>query len=155
LTQIYAPTWESYFIPVPKPTPVSLQKGDEHILLVDDEESIVSVEKLLLKALGYRITNSTSSIDAVELFRKHPEEFDLVITDQSMPKMTGLELAKNMIRIRPDLPIILRTGLVNSNLEQKAKEIGIRKVLGKPLTQNRISEEIRNVLDVYGCPVGR
>jgi PAS domain S-box-containing protein len=148
---VYLPrTAEICHIEHDKPTPVSLQKGDEHILLVDDEESIVGVEKLVLKALGYRITNSTSSPDAVELFRKHPEEFDLVITDQSMPKMTGLELAKNMIRIRPDIPIILRTGLVNSDLEKKAKEIGIRKVLGKPLTQSRISKGIRDVLNAFG-----
>lgn len=121
--------------------------GTEHILLVDDEEILVNMEKTILTRLGYSVTTATSSIAALELFSRNQQDFDLVITDQTMPNMTGVELAEKMLLIRPDLPIILCTGFSSIVSENEAKEIGIKEFALKPLSKKNLSLLIRKVLD--------
>ena len=89
---------------------IAIPHGHERILWVDDEPDVVDIGKGLLERLGYKIQTRTSSVDALELFRAGPREFDLVITDMAMPQMTGTDLAKEILSIRPDIPIIVCTG---------------------------------------------
>ncbi len=100
----------------------------------------------LLKKLGYQVTGAFGSLEALELFQVNPREFDLVITDQTMPDMTGAQMAKNTLQIRPDLPIILCTGFSENITRENAHEMGIREVVTKPITKAIIAEAIRNVL---------
>jgi len=122
-------------------------KGKEHILIVDDEEQIVHMVRLLLESIGYHVTARTSSVEALEAFHTQPERFDLVITDQTMPNMTGTELAQKLMGIRSDIPIILFTGFSEVITEEKAKSIGIREYVMKPIVKIEIARTIRRVLD--------
>ena len=106
---------------------------DGHVMVVDDEASIVGFMTALLENLGCRVTGLTSATEALRLFNENPEGIDLVITDQSMPDLTGAELAGALLARRPDLPIILATGYSNSIDEDTAKRIGIRRLLMKPV----------------------
>jgi PAS domain S-box-containing protein len=126
-----------------KPIPT----GTEHILFVDDEESLINMGKQLLVSLGYDVTTRISSIEALELFKTRPDAFDLVITDLTMPNMTGDELAKKLMAIRPDIPVILCTGFSTRITEENAKNMGIRAFIMKPLIRKDIAETIRKVLD--------
>ena len=121
--------------------------GNEHILLIDDEELLVEMGKRMLERLGYRVTSQTDSIKALATFQNQPQEFDLVITDQTMPGMTGSRLAQKMLLVRPDLPIILCTGYSNLISDEKARSLGIKGFAMKPLAKNDIAILIRNVLD--------
>jgi CheY-like chemotaxis protein len=103
-----------------------LKSGTEKILLVDDKEVIASMEQMMLERLGYHITTRMSSIDALEAFRANPDFFDLVITDMTMPNMTGGRLAKELNLIKPGIPIILCTGFCARIEEQIVKASGIR-----------------------------
>ncbi len=125
----------------------SIPTGTEKILFVDDEELIVSMGKTMLENIGYQVTAKQRSSEALEIFKNQPEAFDLVITDQTMPDMTGLEMAKKMIRIRPDLPIIICTGYSNLVDEKVAKAHGIKGYSLKPMTKSTIANLIRKVLD--------
>jgi len=100
--------------------------GTERILLVDDEKPIVLMLRDMLEHLGYQVTSTTSSPEALEMFRKRPDYYQLVITDQTMPKLTGGELAKEILTFRPDIPIILCTGFSEIFTEELAREMGIR-----------------------------
>ncbi len=124
-----------------------LPTGTERLLLVDDEEAIVNYEKQLLESLGYEVVTKTSSIVALELFRAQKERFDLVITDMTMPRMTGENLAKELMKIRPDIPIILCTGFSAKMDEKKAMAMGIRAFVLKPILKQKIARVIRAVLD--------
>ena len=122
--------------------------GKERILLVDDEELLARMGKNMLERLGYTVTARHNSIDALETFMNDdPDQFDLVITDQTMPGMTGFDLARRMLQIRPDLPIILCTGFSYLVNEESAKAAGIREFALKPLTKASIGQLIRKVLD--------
>ncbi|MFN2367934.1 MAG: PAS domain S-box protein, partial [Desulfurivibrionaceae bacterium] len=108
--EVFMPVFEGLLeqaIPLPETATLA---GTESILLVDDEQPILQLEERMLDGLGYQITCRTSSVEALELFRNKPEKFDLVVTDHSMPNMTGIKLAESMLAIRPDIPIILCTG---------------------------------------------
>jgi len=122
-------------------------KGNEKILLVDDEEQNVNMLKQMLKGLGYHVTAGTGSLKILEIFREKPENFDLIITDQTMPAMTGIQLAQEIIKIRPDIPIILCTGFSELVTEDTAKSSGISEYVMKPVTRNEIAVIIRKVLD--------
>jgi CheY-like chemotaxis protein len=124
-----------------------LPTGTERILLVDDEEALAEMEQLMLERLGYQVTARTGSLEALEAFRAEPHRFDLVITDQTMPNMTGLELCKELLEIRPDIPIILCTGFSDLITPEKAKAMGIGAFLGKPLVRHEIARAIRKLLD--------
>ena len=121
--------------------------GSEHILLVDDEKIIIEVIQGMLERLGYEVTARTSSIEALEAFRHKTAVFDLVITDMTMPNMTGKELARELMCIRPDIPIILCTGFSEQIDEGRAKEIGISAFVMKPIVIHDIANKIRDVLD--------
>ena len=121
--------------------------GNEQILFVDDEKALVDIGVQLLEHLGYRVVARTSSIEALEAFRSQPEKFDLVMSDQTMPNMTGEMLAKELIRIRPDIPIVLCTGYSEMITEEKATALGIKKLIMKPILMREMSETIRQILD--------
>jgi PAS domain S-box-containing protein len=125
----------------------SVPTGSERILFVDDEKALVDMVKQMLEFLGYKAAGRTSSIEALEAFRAQPDKFDLVITDQTMPNMTGETLAKELLRIRPDIPIILCTGYSELITEEKAKAMGIRELLMKPVVRAEMARIIRHVLD--------
>jgi len=121
--------------------------GEEHILIVDDEVKMVQIEQKILTSLGYTVTAVTSSIEALLLFKGQPETFQLVITDMTMPRMTGAELARQLLEIRPGLPIILCTGFSEQIDGDKAKALGIRRFLMKPIKKRELAEMLRSVLD--------
>jgi len=125
----------------------SIPTGCERILFVDDEEALVMAAEKLLASLGYEVTSRTNSREALALLRLDPSRFDLVITDQTMPDMTGIELAKEIIAIRPDMPVILSTGFSHLVGADEAKAAGIRAFTMKPLTKGEIARTVRNVLD--------
>jgi PAS domain S-box-containing protein len=118
----------------------------EHVLFVDDEESLASLGKAMLERLGYRVTTEISSIEALKVFRSRPHDFQLVITDQTMPHMSGVELARVMRGIRPDLPVILATGFSTKINAEQAQAIGIQELLLKPNTAQSLGEAIRRAL---------
>lgn len=122
-------------------------KGKERILFVDDEVPIVQMMQQMLESLGYHVTARTSSIEALEAFHSQPDKFDLVLTDQTMPNMTGAKLAQKLIEIRPDIPIILFTGFSERITEESAKTIGIRQYVMKPVVRGELARAIRRVLD--------
>jgi CheY-like chemotaxis protein len=124
-----------------------LPSGRERILLVDDEEPLVRLGKLMLEQLGYAVTTQVVSAEALEMFRRDPRQFDLVITDMTMPGLTGDLLAKGLLAIRPDLPIILCTGYSSRISKERAKAIGIRHFVLKPLVVGELARTVRNVLD--------
>ena len=121
-------------------------RGDEKVLLVDDEKQLTDLGKRMLERLGYTVFTENSSIEALEIFRNDPNGFDIIITDMTMPNMTGDKLAIAMMNIRPDIPIILCTGFSESITGEQAKEIGIREFIMKPLVLSDLSEKIRRVL---------
>ncbi|MBI4774248.1 MAG: PAS domain S-box protein [Deltaproteobacteria bacterium] len=125
----------------------SIPKGTEHILFVDDEEALAAVAGETLERQGYRVSVLTSSREALDLFRDRPGDFDIVITDMTMPQITGTELAKSMLQIRPDIPIIICTGYSEGMSEEKATELGIRRFLMKPLVAREVAEAVRALLD--------
>jgi PAS domain S-box-containing protein len=127
--------------------PDMLPGGQERILFIDDEPTIVEVADELLSALGYRVTAMHKSRQALELFERCPTDFDLVITDRTMPKMTGLELAGRMRALRPEIPIILCSGYRLDPAEEIFKNNGISAALVKPLDLKTVAETIRVVLD--------
>jgi signal transduction histidine kinase/ActR/RegA family two-component response regulator len=122
-------------------------KGNERILLIDDEEQIVSMEQQMLENLGYEVTARTDSTEALKEFSEQPQNFDLVITDMTMPHMTGDELAQKLLDIKPDIPVILCTGFNEDITEEKALSMGIQKFVMKPVIKNDLATTIRTVLD--------
>ncbi len=127
-------------------------RGTERILLIDDEEQLVRMMETVLKGLGYHVTSMISSLDALETFRVQPGAFDLVITDQTMPKMPGSELAGRLLEIRPDIPVILCTGYSSLISREKAKALGIREFLMKPVNRTELARTIRRILDSSKYP---
>jgi CheY-like chemotaxis protein len=121
--------------------------GTEHILFVDDEPFQTDIAKRMLTRLGYPLTTCTSSIEALDAFRQTPEVFDLVITDMTMPCMPGDVLAKELIVIRPDIPVIVCTGYSERINSDVAAEIGIRELVMKPVVIKDLAEIIRRVMD--------
>ncbi len=123
-----------------------IQGGTEKILLVDDEEAIINIEKQILERLGYHVTISRKSTDALERFKTRPEDFDLVISDMTMPKMTGIRLTREIKKIRPEIPVILCTGYSTQIDKDKSKVIGIQELLTKPVGIREMAEAIRKAL---------
>jgi CheY-like chemotaxis protein len=121
--------------------------GSERVLFIDDEEALVEMGEDILAELGYEVTSRMNGTEALALFKADPSRFDLVITDQTMPEMTGAELAKEVLAIRADMPIIMCTGFSHVVNEEKAEAAGIRAFAMKPLTKREIARTIRKVLD--------
>ena len=129
------------------PSTVSFKPGQGQVLFVDDEAPLVALGKELLEELGYEVTTRISSLDALEAFRAAPTRYDILITDQTMPNLSGEALAREILRIRPDLPILLCTGFSHTMTEEKARELGFRKFLMKPLLRRDLVLAIQEVLE--------
>ena len=127
--------------------PESIPRGNERILFVDDNESIVDIVQLMLQNLGYKVTGFTDGREALKVFSKKPSEFDLVITDYVMPHLTGGDIAQIMIGIRSDIPIILCTGYGDLISSEKAMAVGFRERILKPFNYGELGELVRRVLD--------
>ena len=143
---VFLPRSEGKYVPE-KPTPPDMPSGTEQILLVDDEQDIAEIGRQTLEHLGYSVIVKTRSVDALSLFREDPEKFDLIITDMTMPVMTGDKLAGEMLKQRPDVPIILCTGFSEHMSEEQAREIGIRAYVMKPYLIQDLAKMVRQVLD--------
>jgi PAS domain S-box-containing protein len=127
--------------------PPPLAQGREHVLFLDDEPSIVKMTTQILTLLGYQVTSFNNAPEAVACFEAAPEAFDIVISDVTMPKMNGAEVARRMMAIRRDIPVILCSGFTKLFGESDAKAMGIRSILTKPLSRNELANTIRAVLD--------
>lgn len=125
----------------------TIVRGTERVLLVDDEEQLVSMGKIMLELIGYKVIIATSSEEAFRLVDSDPEAFDVVITDMTMPHMTGIELAKNIQAVREDLPIVLCSGYRDVIDVESSKTFGVRACLGKPLSIESLAATLRKVLD--------
>jgi ligand-binding sensor domain-containing protein/signal transduction histidine kinase/CheY-like chemotaxis protein len=144
----------SVFLPVTKreipEKPTEKQeapKGTEHVMVVDDEESMVIMAGSMLEKLGYKVTVATQSPEALNMFEKKPMMYDLVITDQTMPHLIGTQLSKKMKSIRADLPIVIMTGFSESVDRKQIKEFGIAAYLAKPFDTYSLGILVRKVLD--------
>ncbi|MBN2568920.1 MAG: response regulator [Deltaproteobacteria bacterium] len=126
-----------------------LTQGNEEILIVDNNEELAWSFKNTLENMGYKVTGKTTSTGALNSFCAEPDRFDAIITDLSMPGMTGTQLAAEILHIRPDIPIILCTGYNEEITPEKAKEIGFCQVLIKPVTMYQLVQGLRRVLDQY------
>jgi CheY-like chemotaxis protein/two-component sensor histidine kinase len=120
--------------------------GKERILFVDDEEALVQLGKEMLTDLGYDVIERTNSLEALELFKSRPDWFDLVITDMTMPKMTGIELARELTLIRPAMPIIICTGFSEEITTENVKDMGIKELIMKPIIQRQLAAAVRRAI---------
>ena len=127
--------------------PEALPRGNERILFIDDEPAIIKMSQQMLERLGYEYEAKTSPVEALELFQSDPDHFDMIITDMTMPQMTGEKLAEEILKTRPDIPIILCTGYSERMDEQKSKEKGIGALIMKPIVMSDIAKTVRQVLD--------
>jgi len=119
----------------------------ETILVVDDEPQIAHVMQLMLESLGYQVVAHTSSRAALKAFETTPQAFDMVVTDMTMPELTGEELARNVLQISPGIPIILCTGFNEHLNEERARHLGIQRLVYKPIVRNALAEVVRSALD--------
>jgi PAS domain S-box-containing protein len=145
---IFIPAWQGNATPE-NVGDDAISMGTERILLVDDEPMLAEMSRTMLERLGYSVTVRMGGREALTAFRNQPEAFDLVITDQTMPGMTGTELARSMLRLRPDLPIILCTGYSSTISQDRIISYGIKGFALKPLAKREIAFLIRKVLDEH------
>ena len=143
---IFFPAVEENEVIESEPTE-KLPTGNEKILFIDDEPSIVKMTRQMLERLGYKVETKMSSIEALELFRSKPDQFDLIITDMTMPSMTGDKLVKEILNIRPDIPTIICTGFSDKIDAEKATEIGAAEYVEKPVDKRNLAFKVRSVLD--------
>ncbi|MBM4283676.1 MAG: PAS domain S-box protein [Deltaproteobacteria bacterium] len=129
---------------------LAVDEGRGRILFVDDEEWLVEMWREILESLGFEVLATTNSMEALEAFRADPYRYDLIITDQTMARLTGFELAREVLKLRPDLPIILCTGFSEAVSPEKAKALGIKEFVMKPLSINELTAAIRRALDARG-----
>ena len=127
--------------------PALLSAGTERILFVDDEKILADLGKQMLERAGYEVTTLTSSIEALERFSEDPHRFDLVVTDLSMPDMTGEKLAREILNVRPGMPVIMCSGFDETARREKAGELGVRAFVPKPLTFESLARAVREALD--------
>jgi len=125
----------------------SFPGGNERILFVDDEDTLVDIWERMLTKLGYRVVSRTNCLDALEMFRSDPDRFDLVITDQTMPQMTGIRFTVELKAIRPDIPVILCTGFSEEIDEKNYKTHGVSGFIMKPLALEKIARTIRRLFE--------
>jgi len=144
--QVLLPVFESE-IQQKAREPEALPIGNEKILFIDDEESIVKMVRRILERLGYQVETRTNPVEALELFRSGPDRFDLVITDMTMPKIAGEKLVKEILNIRANMPIILCTGYHEKISEEKTGELGVKALVLKPFVVRDFTLTVRKVLD--------
>lgn len=125
----------------------NMPRGTERILFVDDEEALAEVTQEMLQKLGYKVEIQTNSVEALHRFRAQPGEYDLLITDQTMPDLSGMELAREALDIRSDIPVVLYTGYSSSIDESALRRVGIQNYLMKPLSMTKLATVIRQILD--------
>ncbi|MBI9089488.1 MAG: response regulator [Desulfobacterium sp.] len=142
----YFPVSDRPVVSIPSTSP-PLPTGNEHIMLVDDEQAIVTLGRQMLERQGYRITTSTDSRQALEAFRSGPDDFDLIITDQTMPHMSGIEWTQKILANRSDIPVILATGHSSMISQETFKEHGFRELIMKPFSRKELALAVRKVLD--------
>jgi signal transduction histidine kinase/ABC-type phosphate/phosphonate transport system substrate-binding protein/ActR/RegA family two-component response regulator len=143
---VYLPALMNAPVIDPKNTNEALPRGSGHILFVDDEEMLVDIGRALLKQLGYTVTTQTSSRAALALFQENPDQFDAVVTDQTMPHLTGVHLAREILKVRPDIPVILCTGYSSLLTENRADAEGIWEIAMKPVSKEVLSQLLHNAL---------
>lgn len=151
--RVYLPLYQDEESDKPKGSEAvdsNVPTGRERILLVDDERSLVKLNSQVLERLGYQVTGLTSSPQALELFRQDPQAFDLVVTDQTMPRLTGVEMAREMMSLRPELPIILCTGYSDLVSPESVRKMGLKGYLLKPLVKRDLAQAVRRALEDRG-----
>jgi PAS domain S-box-containing protein len=131
----------------PLESTTSVPRGEERILFVDDEQTLVAIGQEMLASLGYQVVSETCPIAALKRFRDQPHQFDLIITDQTMPRMTGIEFASQVLTHRSDIPIVLSSGFGDETTLESAKAVGIREFIAKPVARRELAETIRSALD--------
>ena len=153
-SQLNQGTVFSVFLPASKPQTLeepsadqAALTGQEHILFVDDEEMLAELGRVMLERLGYQVTVKTNSTEALAAFAEAPNSFDVIITDQTMPGLTGITMAERILQIRPDIPVILCTGHSSLLHEEQVKATGIRKFVMKPISRKEIASLLREILD--------
>jgi CheY-like chemotaxis protein len=144
--QVFIPLVERSEITLPSETPTPIPKGKGQILFVDDEPSLAHLGQGLLTQLGFEVDAFTSSTAALAKFLQNPQRYDLAIVDLTMPQMTGVELTRDLLQIKPDLPIILSSGFADQISQEKLWEIGIRDFIIKPWSVRPLAETIKKVL---------
>ncbi len=144
--QVLLPLIEDTVEIAPTEDPVPIPTGNERIFFVDDEKVLGETVRMMLERLGYNVIVKTDSMEALEFFRAHPGSFDIVITDHTMPVMTGIDLAKELMKIQPDIPIILCTGRSKPAIKEEAMQIGIKGFIMKPIITEDIANIIRKIL---------
>jgi PAS domain S-box-containing protein len=143
---VFIPAIESDVTP-DKNTEEAVSGGTEQILIVDDEPALVEIGEQFLRGLGYRVVSRTSSMEVLSLLKVQSDKFDLVITDMTMPQMTGVKLAEELAASRIDIPIILCTGFSHGMTAEKARQIGIKGIIMKPIIRSELAKIVRQVLD--------
>lgn len=127
-------------------TAASLRPAGTRILYIDDEEALVVLAMRHLKRFGYEVIGATTAAEALELFRRDPRGFSVVMTDLNMPGMSGLTLAKEVLAVRPDVPVIVASGFVSDELRSQAAAAGVRHVVYKPSTIEELAEVVHQIL---------
>ncbi len=144
---VYLPIIDDVDVEIEPVQTASVTRGTERILLIDDEEQIIDLERRILERLGYKVTSKTDSEEALQEFSARSDEFDLVITDMTMPKINGDRLARKLMDINPQIPVILCTGFNEAITEEKALSMGIGKFVMKPIVKDELAFTVRTVLD--------
>jgi len=142
---VYFPEVQNPDVPKKEAVGPILRGKGEHILVVDDESALARLEKEMLEHMGYRVTMRVSSIEALGAFRAQPAKFDAILSDQTMPQKTGLELAKEVRQARSDIPIVIATGF-SEGIEEKARSLGVG-ILMKPILMDDLAQTMRVELD--------
>jgi CheY-like chemotaxis protein len=138
----------------PAPLPDVPAGRGERILLVDDEPGVVEMASTMLTNLGYRVRAFAGARLALDAFLAAPEDFDLAITDQTMPQMTGAELARALLVLRPELPVILCSGFAGDLTPEEMEALGVRRFLAKPIERQDLAQSVRAALDAKTRPAG-
>lgn len=147
--RVYLPVAQEDVTAIEQNEPDSVARGSERILLVDDEKSIAELGKRMLSRLGYDVTACTDSRECLEIFRSAPDQFDLVLTDLTMPNMTGLDLAGEIKSVSPNTPVILMTGFANVLDEKNLSEYCLDYLVKKPVLKRDLAAAVRSSLDRY------
>ena len=150
LFEIYFPALEKT-VEEEKEPEGEIKGGSERIIFVDDEESMVNLNRQRLERLGYDVKDTTNPEEALEWFKADPDQFDVIITDMTMPRMTGDRLAAEVLKIRQDMPVIICTGYSERMSAKKAEALGVRKYIEKPIDLRNLASSLREVLDKK-CP---
>jgi CheY-like chemotaxis protein len=131
--------------PAARPVGVSAPRGGR-VLFVDDEEVLVSLGTHILEVLGYQVTGTAQPLDALRQFAEHPDAYDVVVTDLSMPGLSGFQLAQQLLAVRADVPIVMMSGNVGPDEQAQARRIGVRELLLKPVGMDDLNRTLARVL---------